>query len=930
MKRLFIPMALAALFACRPNGVVHGLYPTGTAIGGFVSDATDDSPITGAAVILSTAGKPDLSATTDSAGIFQVTEDVQADSVYTVKVTAATYAGNQVTVQTSLGRVAQADVVLSPMEAVLAVTPTTVDLGVESQTSILTVSNAATQSGPLDWVAASPADWVTISPTSGRIEGAGQPVVLTLTANRAALGTDYGPHSAFVAVSSNGGIQYVAVRIDYPDPSAPQLDYDLQALDFALDKTALPLAIRNTGTGTLQWTAPTDIPWISCTPTSGSVAAGMSGTVSVKIDRTALLAASDYDVFIAFASNTVIDLALPVRVHASTPHVVAWETTPQSIDLGKRSFGSEIILHNTGTDSLDWTASATTSWLQVVPSSGHIGAGAFAHVQVQLDRSIVPLGPFSQSVHVHSAASDVTVPVTGNRQYVAVLEASSTIAVRSRGEKTLTAQMFVNNSGEPMSSMDWRITTATPWLTFSPASSVAAGHNLPGTETFCGSVDEGCGQIIDAHFDLTGISTIGSSTATATVTSTVTGESQEVFFSVDVAPFHWPGTTFTVPTELQTYVPGSMVYDSINDRLLVLHLDPDTYAPSTWAWKNGAWTQLTTAHTPAAAGLFVFDRRRGVAVLMPYRYQNGALWEFDGADWVQPSVSSVHPSSAVFDPVTGKVLALEADGTAYNVLAYDGVWHELNHAGVPGSTALGTGTNNAFLLAGPNDAWVTLLNVQNPPYLTAIGALARDSMGDWKPASRPLYGTNQDTLVVDQKNKDLYLLGQSYVANPTLVRIDALTNTRTPYTLPVNVSPRYQSVAAYDYAQDQIVFVGGYCGNGGEICSDAQVALALHAPGAPARSVALTVPSAPITFASGVNATTVTVTNSSPYVVPFSALPPAGYTASPEWADVPPQGSVTMTLTVNRAALGAGAHVSTWNVRSLGHATAITLSTTNP
>ncbi len=77
-----------------------------------------------------------------------------------------------------------------------------------------------------------------------------------------------------------------------PGPLAqplPVLDVDVTALDFGETETSMTVTITNAGGGTLTWSLSEDDEWISVAPTSGTLDAALSETVTVEVDRTQVL-----------------------------------------------------------------------------------------------------------------------------------------------------------------------------------------------------------------------------------------------------------------------------------------------------------------------------------------------------------------------------------------------------------------------------------------------------------------------------------------------------------------------------------------------------------------------------------------------------------------------------------------------------------------
>jgi len=96
----------------------------------------------------------------------------------------------------------------------------------------------------------------------------------------------------------------------------------INPLEFSLtlnvdEITTNPLTISNTGDAPLNWTIaidPDPSPWLSVTPSLGTVPAGESAELQVTFDATGLLP-GEYDAFIVISNNSINNNAVDIPVH---------------------------------------------------------------------------------------------------------------------------------------------------------------------------------------------------------------------------------------------------------------------------------------------------------------------------------------------------------------------------------------------------------------------------------------------------------------------------------------------------------------------------------------------------------------------------------------------------------------------------------------
>jgi hypothetical protein len=218
-------------------------------------------------------------------------------------------------------------------------------------------------------------------------------------------------------------------------------------LSFAASGTANPAAqklqLRNTvnGTAALNWTLTDDMPWLTTSATSGSIAAGAvsgaSATVTPMTEvtasvNTAGLAVGSYSGTItinaAAATGAPVTIAVLLTVSSSTPPVISaarsacsQTSTPACFpsDLSSLAFLSTpgggtpapetLSITNKGGGVLNWTATTDKPWLKLSATTG----GAGATVTVSVTTTAMGLGTYLGLITITApgAAKSFVVPV---------------------------------------------------------------------------------------------------------------------------------------------------------------------------------------------------------------------------------------------------------------------------------------------------------------------------------------------------------------------------------------------------------------------------------------------------------------------------------------------------------------------------------------
>ena len=135
---------------------------------------------------------------------------------------------------------------------------------------------------------------------------------------------------------------------------------------------------------------------------SGSLAAGASEPTAVSVDVTGLPAGS-YSTLItvtaAGAANS--PQTIPVTLVVNNVPTISLDVTSVTISIPEGTSGSQIlILGNSGTGTLAWTATPGATWLTVTPASGTLSAGSSVIVTVSANATGLPPGTYTAVITI--------------------------------------------------------------------------------------------------------------------------------------------------------------------------------------------------------------------------------------------------------------------------------------------------------------------------------------------------------------------------------------------------------------------------------------------------------------------------------------------------------------------------------------------------
>ncbi|MCX7003580.1 MAG: CehA/McbA family metallohydrolase [bacterium] len=210
-----------------------------------------------------------------------------------------------------------------PTNLVLAVVPATLTFSGDETTATFQIINAGM--GTLQWTntLAPGAAWLSAVPLLGANRAA-----ITVAVDRTGLA--YGSYTGRIEFTANGEIPQETMTI-YLNYAPPQLAVAPMILDFGGDGTSMPVAVWNTGVGTVTWSAATSAAWLAVAPAAGTAGAAPT-TALVTVNRALLLAYAVYTgmvTFIPSCGTTQVVAAIVstypttgnalLRIHATRP-----------------------------------------------------------------------------------------------------------------------------------------------------------------------------------------------------------------------------------------------------------------------------------------------------------------------------------------------------------------------------------------------------------------------------------------------------------------------------------------------------------------------------------------------------------------------------------------------------------------------------------
>ncbi len=274
--------------------------------------------------------------------------------------------------------------------------------------------------GDLDWTASDDAAWLELDSTTGStVAGGSTDVGVSLVAEELAPGS----YGATITVSGNADNTPQTLAVSLEVTAAPVLTLIAEPLDLEAvvdtDPPVQEILIRNDGGADLEWSASSDVAWMTFARGSGTLAAGASETDTVSISVSGL-AVGDYSGILTFTGNATnspqtLDATLTITL---TPSIALAGALEFEAYEGMDPESRDLTIQNDGDGTLNWTAVADEPWVSVSPASGSTGTGPGEAIEVTVDGTGLAAGTHTATITVAGNADDS--PQTAEVQFVVV------------------------------------------------------------------------------------------------------------------------------------------------------------------------------------------------------------------------------------------------------------------------------------------------------------------------------------------------------------------------------------------------------------------------------------------------------------------------------------------------------------------------------
>lgn len=233
-------------------------------------------------------------------------------------------------------------------------------------------------------------------------------------------------------------------------------------LDFGSGANELDLIVTNVSSISRSITISFEDDWLTVDDNTISISSGNKATVSVSVSRDNL-EVGNFESSIIFSVEDGLEQSIPVKLQKLDPASAILSVNKTSIDLGKATTTSSLVISNLGESRLNWTASESENWLSLSATSGAIEAnGNVQSIAVTVDRDGLEAGTYEGSIAFDGNGGTATV---GIKMEVDPLTGLLTVSKSSLdfGKETSSDQIILSNEGTE--SLDWTTMIDGDWIT---------------------------------------------------------------------------------------------------------------------------------------------------------------------------------------------------------------------------------------------------------------------------------------------------------------------------------------------------------------------------------------------------------------------------------------------------------------------------------
>lgn len=284
-----------------------------------------------------------------------------------------------------------------------------------------------------------------------------------------------------------GVAQIAAYEEPEPTVTTPTITRNPSTMSFsAVQNGAAPatqaLTISNSGPGTLIWAATSNSAWLTLNSAT-SVSGSNLGSVNVGVNPTGLSVGTHSGIITitgSGAANSPQIVTVTFDITAAPTPTIGLSATSLSFSAvqgGSNPANRTITISNSGSGTLNWTASESATWLSVSPASG-TGTGT---ITISVNTTGLTAGTYNAPITIAATGAtntpqNVSVSLTLTAPAaIGYSPASMGFTATQGGANPASQALTISNTGG--GTLSWTVSDDATWLTPSPASGTGSGSS---------------------------------------------------------------------------------------------------------------------------------------------------------------------------------------------------------------------------------------------------------------------------------------------------------------------------------------------------------------------------------------------------------------------------------------------------------------------
>ena len=305
----------------------------------------------------------------------------------------------------------------------LQISKSTLDFGTDLDELAIEIYN--TGNGPLEWSVKDLPSYISLSETNGTLSAEASKIV-TVRIDRDEILTDVNTN-----IVITDGDESVAVSIVAKKPKG-KISVSATSLDFGLRVDEFSFEISNIGNASINWEISLEPYYLFFSETSGTLSAGASKIVTVKLERDFMFGdVNDYFYVETYEQR----IKIPITAQKAK---VGLQVSKSSLVFGSDLDKLTFEVSNIGNIALGWEIKDLPSYLSVSPEYGSLSPNSSTLVTATIDRKFMPQF-VNTSISVSDGSNIQTIQVNATNPVVEDYSSATIVSCDYRVEAKIVS-----------------------------------------------------------------------------------------------------------------------------------------------------------------------------------------------------------------------------------------------------------------------------------------------------------------------------------------------------------------------------------------------------------------------------------------------------------------------------------------------------------